>query len=344
MSATTTPIYLGLEINRRCNLSCPHCFTNSGPSEHTGPSEEAARSLITELAQAGIRRISFSGGEPLLREDLERLMAFGRTKGLEAYGLVTNGFLASTARVKALKTEGLKTVQVSLDGVDALDHGAVRRCKPKDFYQALRAIRLFREVGLEVAVACLLSPKNLQKAPEMVLLCEALEVKQLRYCTFIPTGRGRRKAIQRKYMLTLPDLKRFFEFAQGVNSRAAIPVQILVDHGVGPWIMQPAMKCQAGRELAYITAEGDLYPCPGLVHPPFLVGNVFEEPVAGLLASSAMRKTHHQSRKELEGPCGNCPSKDCGGGCRGAAYAASGRPNGPVLYCALASDQGKTRG
>lgn len=325
--------YLGVEITRRCNLHCPHCFTASGEHSHLGPSTEQAKRLMEATAIAGIPSVAFSGGEPLLREDLEEIMRHGRDHGLLRYSMVTNGRFVTRARIRALREVGLTSAMVSVDGVDARDHAMVRNCSQAEYYRALRAIRVLLEEGIELSVACILSVSNLERAPEMVLLCEAMNVKELRFCTFIPMGRGRALDAFAALRPGRAEVERFLEFATRVNENPAIPVRISTDHGVGPWGTKAGIVCQAGRDAAYVSAEGDLYPCPGLLASEFLVGNVHQVPLVELLRAPRMTFVHTIDKRDIAGSCAVCHNDGCGGGCRGAALALHGDILGPVLYC-----------
>jgi radical SAM protein with 4Fe4S-binding SPASM domain len=232
---------------------------------------------------------------------------------------------------------GLRNVQVSLDGVDAADHSAIRGCEPRDFYRALRAIRAFLDEGITVDVACLLSPRNLRRAPEMAMFCEALGVRGLRYCTFVPAGRGADPDVARTHALDADQADWFLEFMRHLNRQPGGRLELFIDHGIGPWFESGEFECGSGQNVAYLSAEGDLYPCPSLLFPSFRVGSVLATPVRELLASPAMAAVRTVSRSEIRGACATCSNLACSGGCRGGAFAATGDVRGPVSYCNHAS-------
>lgn len=328
-------LYFGIEVTRRCNLRCPHCYTASGANAAAGPAAEMVTRLLSDLGETGIRSVGFSGGEPLLREDLAALIRHGRKAGLEHFGIVTNGYLVDRARARELVDAGLDTVQVSVDGVDANDHVAVRGCGLQDFYRALRAVRTFLDFGITVDIATILSPTNLRRAPEMAMLCEALGVRGLRYCTFVPRGRGATAQIRASYELDPTQVDRFLALMRHLNQQSDARLQLFIDHGIGPWHESGAFRCVAGKEVAYVSSEGDLYPCPGLIFRPFKVGNVFKTPLRELLGAPAMAVTRSFPRSEIQGPCASCTNDSCSGGCRGAAFARSSDLRATVSYCAF---------
>lgn len=337
MTTEPTPeggaLYFGVEVTRRCNARCPHCFTSSGGSGVLEPSAADLVSLLRALPPLGIRVAAFSGGEPLMRGDLEELMQAGLEAGLECYSIVTNGWFVTPQRVRSLKTAGLRSVQVSLDGADALDYCDVRGGSTKAFYRALRAIRFFCEAGVPVDASAIVNRANVERLEELALLCDAVGARSLRFCGFVPTGRGVAGDIRAKYALESSELDRFFETMRAMNAHPKSRLPVYIDHGVGPWRAEGHFACRAGTTVAYVSSEGDLYPCPGLIHEPFKVGNVRQTPLKELLASPAMHTVRCLPRGEIVGLCRTCDNEHCSGGCRGAAYARTGDVLGDVGYC-----------
>lgn len=326
-------IFFGLEVTRRCNLSCPHCFTASDGEAHPGPNREQFRELWRQLVAAGARHAAFSGGEPLARRDLEVLMADGLQLGMKSYSMVTNGVLASARRVRDLKALGLVTAQVSLDGVDRRDHCAIRECSSEAYYRALRAVRLYRDAGVKVDIATVLLGPNLERNAEMLLLGQALGVRKLRYCSFVPTGRASQTAVRDRCETEAGRVDSFLAALRAFRAQPKPALDLVIDHGIGPWREDGRFQCVAGRAVVYITGEGDLYPCPSLMFEAFKVGNVYEEGLARLLEDPRLHLVRRIPRAELAEPCRSCANVACSGGCRGAAYAATGDVRAAPAYC-----------
>jgi cyclic pyranopterin phosphate synthase len=117
---------LRVSVTDRCNLRCPYCM----PREVFGPGfeflpraqllsfEEIAR-VVAVLAGAGVRKVRLTGGEPLLRRELERLVAMlAGLPGLEEIALTTNGLLLSPKLARRLADAGLSRATISLDALD----------------------------------------------------------------------------------------------------------------------------------------------------------------------------------------------------------------------------------
>ncbi len=294
---------------------------------------ERLRELLVGLRNAGVQHVAFSGGEPLLRRDLEEIIVFGKTLGLKGFGVVTNGAVVTAERAKALAKAGLGIAQVSLDGVDATDYVAVRACSADEYHRAVRAIGFYKAAGIRVDIACLLTGRNLERTPEMIMLARSLGVTQLRYCSFVPTGRGDNPEIQQSFAPTSEQMDRFLDLMAQLNSIPNPPLWLGIDHGIGPSQADGAFRCSSGSSVAYVSAEGDLYPCPGTLFPEFRVGNVFQTDVGELLRSPAMKRVSGLHKRDSIGPCQTCDNTLCSGGCRGLSYSIWGDVHQSPPYC-----------
>jgi hypothetical protein len=111
---------VALMVTRRCNMACAHCSVESSSKIRQQPSEEELVNIVTQAADAGVKAILFTGGEPMLREAiLVRLMSLATRYGI-ASGMTSNGFWGKTlpqARrtLATLKKAGLRFFTLSYD-------------------------------------------------------------------------------------------------------------------------------------------------------------------------------------------------------------------------------------
>lgn len=115
LAHTEHPLLVHVVPIRRCNIDCGYCNEYDKVSQPVDTAEMLAR--IDKLAGLGTSVVAFSGGEPMLHPDLDRLIAHVRHHGMIA-GLITNGYLLSPKRIKALNTAGLDYLQISIDNVE----------------------------------------------------------------------------------------------------------------------------------------------------------------------------------------------------------------------------------
>ena len=117
------PFVLQIHPSLRCNLSCPHCYSRSGPTVRTSLDVETVVRVIGEAAALGYEVISFSGGEPLMYEGLPQACAFAKSLGLTVT-ITTNGFFLDQRHLDPIASS-IGGLAISLDG-DAAAHNAMR--------------------------------------------------------------------------------------------------------------------------------------------------------------------------------------------------------------------------
>jgi MoaA/NifB/PqqE/SkfB family radical SAM enzyme len=160
------PEQVHLSVTDRCFLPCLHCdiWKNEAEDLPTPFWEDAIDRLADWCAPAGM---NFVGGEPLLRTDLEALMARAVSRGFSV-SFNTNGWLLTEARARKIAEAGVRTAYVSLDGIhpETVDHS---RGKKGSFEKAMLAIdRLSAAGGPQVAIATVLHSQNAAEMGDLV--------------------------------------------------------------------------------------------------------------------------------------------------------------------------------
>ncbi len=177
-------------MTRRCNLHCLHCYadatTRPDPDELT--TEEGER-LLSDLAAFGVPVVLFSGGEPLMRDDLFHLARVGRELGMRAV-LSTNGALIDEAAVRAIADVGFSYVGVSIDAIGPL-HDKLRG-QIGAFDASVAGIRLLRDAGVRVGLRFTAHKKNLDQLPAILDLVEAEDIPRCCVYHLAYAGRGGR--------------------------------------------------------------------------------------------------------------------------------------------------------
>jgi radical SAM protein with 4Fe4S-binding SPASM domain len=316
------PYLVGWEITSQCNLSCPHCFSAAAKRPHNEMDTAECKNVIDDLAQLGVSIIGWTGGEPLLREDLEELIDYARQKGIKS-NITTNAVLLDRKRAASLVRAGNRAVQISLDGSTPERNWRMRRATEEQFYLIIDAMRICRELNVRLFMATLLGQENLDDAPEMIKLAKREGVESVRFCGYTPIGRGKGSDIKKRLSFSEKpeDLLRFTQEVQSDTS-------ILIDFDTGFGPVPPEYKfhkCHAGTQTFYLKGNGDVYPCTALLHRRFRVGNLREKPLQEIWDSPEMWAMSAFPRDEIEGPCRTCDNfANCRGACRGATFAHTG--------------------
>jgi AdoMet-dependent heme synthase len=181
-----------LEITDRCNLSCDFCFNRLYVQQRGARPELSTpqvAQLLERLAGAGVTVVRFTGGEPLLRDDLCELMSHARAVGLQPW-LNTNATLLD--RPLARRLAGLaQNILVPLNGADA---GAEREATGQDgFQRKLTAVRMLLEYGApRVRLGTVATTRNIAALPRLHELVSSLSVHEWELFRVIPLGHGHR--------------------------------------------------------------------------------------------------------------------------------------------------------
>lgn len=184
--------YLRLSVTDRCNLRCTYCMPAEGvPSlAHSEIlSYEELLRLVRLLAQLGVRRVRLTGGEPLVRKNLERLVAgLKEVPGIRWVGLTTNGVLLKE-QLPGLLRAGLDGVNLSLD---TLDREQYRQITRRDaFKQALEGLEAARACSaLRVKLNCVPTALNRDQWVPLAALAKEAPALDVRFIELMPIGLG----------------------------------------------------------------------------------------------------------------------------------------------------------
>ncbi len=171
------PTTLLAEITHRCPLHCPYC---SNPLELSRAQAELSadewKRVFTEARALGVLQLGLSGGEPLLRKDLESLVAHARQTGLYTT-LVTSGLGLTRERAHRLRDAGIDHIQVSFQDSDRAN--AERIAGITSVEKKVAAAALVREIGVAFSVNVVLHRGNLDHIGEIIELAASLGADRL---------------------------------------------------------------------------------------------------------------------------------------------------------------------
>ena len=134
------------EITFACNMRCLHCGTSAGKVRPNELTTEEALALIDELAELRCRRITLSGGEPLLRPDWAQLARHINDRGMEPY-IISNGFAVTPEIVDELEDIGFRNIGFSFDGTEKTHNHIRQSRKASSASSAMRYPRPSRVAG-----------------------------------------------------------------------------------------------------------------------------------------------------------------------------------------------------
>ncbi len=326
-----SPRFMGWGITQQCNLACPHCYSSAASKHPDELSVPECRAVIDALSELGVETIGWTGGEPLMRKDLEETIAYAGDRGISS-AITTNGVLLTAKRARQLKEVGVESIQVSLDGSTPERNAMMRQATGRQFERVISGIRSSQQMGFRVHLAMLLGQANLEDARDFVALARDLGVSSVRFCAFVPKGRGSATTIKEKLSFSdrLNDLKILVE-----GLRGSVDPVILFDPAFGP--LPPDYQfhpCIAGTETFYLAPNGDVFPCTSLIDDEFTVGNVRQRSLFSLWNDSRMAPLRSHGGRDVTGYCRTCRHfHGCRGACRGITFAHTGSHSASFPVC-----------
>ena len=327
-SAIPGPHFI-LELTPRCNQNCRYCYNVWKLRPGVCRDEMDARSWCAMIAklqdETGCRRITFSGGEPLLREDFREILTFCHGRGLEST-LITNGQRLDEAALGFCLAHGVRMFELTLLGVDAATHDSLT-CLPGSWERALAAMARLHKAGAPWCGVFVATRENIAQVREALEMVIALGAQAVMFNRFNPGGEGARHLDLMPTVEQVQDaLPVVEELAARYDLLAAVSIPImpcLVN--ISPYPHLRFGFCSAGQENAYPTIgpDGRVRPCN---HSATVLGDFRTQSMAEILLSPALA-AFTEAAPEI---CRPCPGLDrCRAGCRAAAEVCFGSPVEP---------------
>ena len=319
--AISPPLWLLAELTYRCPLHCVFCYN---PTQYARlQTEMTTAQWVDVMRQAralGAAQLGFSGGEPMLRDDLEELVQEAHHLGFYT-NLITSGVGFTPARAQRLKDAGLDHVQLSFQDStkelnDFLSH-------TKTFDLKLKVAKLIKEHDWPMVMNCVLHRHNLPHVGKIIEMAEALgaeflELANTQYYGWAWTNRDQLMPTQEQLLEAEAVVKRYRE-------QAKPPCRVLFV--VPDYFEQRPKACMNGWGSVFLAVapDGTALPChnardlPGLNLP-----RVQDQPLADIWARSQGFNAY-RGQEWMKAPCRDCDErhKDFGG-CRCQAFLVTG--------------------
>lgn len=333
------------ESTRACDLACVHCRAEATTWRH--PLEldtDEARELLGQIADFGGGRLPhlvITGGDPLQREDLFELIAYGRSLGLTISVTPAGTERLTRQMIARLKESGVNALGLSLDGSDEARHDAFRG-EPGSFGWTVGGIRAAREVGLPVQVNTMVTAQTLDNIGAIYEVIRDLDIARWALFFLIATGRG--KALQ---SVTPAESERFLNWLWQLGPDAPFPIKTTEAHHYRriAFLKMAARGLAAeeiertpvgrgfgvrdGNGVVFVSHTGAVYPSGFL---PLSAGNVRNQSLVALYRRSRLFKML-RDEEQLQGKCGRCEFRRICGGSRARAYAETGNPMAEDSLC-----------
>ncbi len=322
---------IAINLTRRCNLACAHCYLDAktlrAPSPTELNTEEVCR-LLEDVSRAGDgTMVVLTGGEPLVRSDIEEITAFGAGLNL-AMVVGTNGTLLTAARVRSLKDAGLLGVGISVDSLDSARHDGFRG-QAGTWAKTMAGIENCRQHGLSFQIHFSVTEDNADELPSMVEFASASGARVLNLFFLVCTGRGESitDISPLRYEKLLEEIIELQEHNQSliIRPRCAphfkrVAYQRDPDALVNRISGKEGDGCIAGTHYCRITPQGGVTACPYIAEE---VGSIRRQSFEQIWENAETFQMLRQP--ELGGRCGDCEFRKLCGGCRARPLALGGK-------------------
>lgn len=290
-----------LHVTSRCNMECPGCYSKTDYVQESDLSYSELIKIIDNLANAHIKALVISGGEPFLRKDIVELIRYMKQEvRIPSICCITNGTAECTTYIDACMY--LDDLSFSLDGFSS---------ESSCFRKATRAkvvnnIKQLHSLGKNVSIIFTLHKKNLHAVSEMKSLAESLGVKY--NFSLFTVSHSRATAA---FELTDGDMQAL--------ENALYKHDIAIDDTSITGEINCRDCCGAGSMELSVSANGDIFPCHMFHDKDYLMGNALSDDLNTVFLDKPLLDV--SQKKE----CSGCEYRYiCGGGCLFRSYTLRG--------------------
>jgi len=305
--ALPAPYRMDLALTYRCQNDCGHCYNEQKDKKELSVDEW--KLVIDKLWDVGVPHIVFTGGEPILYQGLDQLVAQTEEHG-QVTGLITNGRgLAKPGYLKELVRIGLDHVQVSVLSKDASAHDKLT-CSPGSWEETVLGLKVALGEDLYVSTNTTIMRSNFADMEETMRFLVGLGVKNIAFNSIIRSGKGEdaEGVAPEELSELLPKLKGIAT-ESGTNLIWYSPTPYCefnpINYGLG------IKQCTACALNMAIEPDGSVLPCQSYYQS---LGNILKDDWDSIWNNSLCKDI--RERKYADGKCADCHLLQvCGGGC-----------------------------
>ncbi|MFW6026612.1 MAG: radical SAM protein [Candidatus Woesearchaeota archaeon] len=324
--------HLQWSITERCNLNCKHCYKNKKLIKEELKIDQELKILDKFIFQINNwelnrrnTRISFTGGEPFVKEGFYKLLEkCKKNHDKFLYGVLTNGTFINKETIKKLKDFEVDYIQISLEGMEE-NNDYIRG--EGMFDEIIKSAKLVKNAGISVNFSMTVSKINLNDVPKVIKLCKEMDIP-IAIRRLVPIGNAEEI---KDSLLTPKEVKQLWQYVFKINQKVWNGVSIGCEDGMAVQSF-PGYKpgdCSAGYASFTVLPNGDVYPCRRL---PINSGNLTKQTFEEIYNSKEMSKLRNINN--INDVCFECPYfSKCKGGAKCISDAYFGDFKAPDPQC-----------
>ena len=194
--------HVSIKLLSKCNAQCVMCDIGNKIGGEYFLEKGLILKILDELKELGVEFVTFTGGEPTLRNDLVELIEHAKRLGFKVF-LSTNAHLLTKEKILGLKKAGLFGFKFSLDSIDKMKHDNIRRIKD-NFDQVISSIEESIKEGIEVSVNSVIMNHTYKEALDLLEYLSNLGVKNISFSMLEEENESL------KYVLNKEQVKEFY--------------------------------------------------------------------------------------------------------------------------------------
>ncbi|MGD1873316.1 MAG: pyrroloquinoline quinone biosynthesis protein PqqE [Mastigocoleus sp.] len=331
------PLTLIAELTHRCPLRCPYCSNPLNYSEINKNQELPTQhwlDAINQAAKLGILQLGFTGGEPLLRKDLEVMVETAASTGMYT-SLITAGTILTPQRAAKLKDCGLDHIQISIQDSQAAQSDYIAGVV--SFEQKLTAAKLVKKLGFPLTINVVLHRHNLDRIADIIELCKTLQADRVELANTQYYGWALKN---RTSLLPTPtQLERAQQATAIAAQKRYFPMGIV--YVLPDYYEKYPKPCMGGwgQKTIVISPSGDILPCQVAASISELSFTNIRDSNLEWTWFDSVAFNRFRGTDWMEEPCRSCSRKNTDfGGCRCQAFLLTGKSNATDPTCHLSSD------
>lgn len=310
------PSVLTVELTYRCNHKCLFCYCpweNEPSMKEAELSTDEWKKIFDKVKKYGVKQITFSGGEAILRDDLIDLISYAHNAGFSV-GLISNGKNLNREFLSKLRPYNV-LLSISVPGIESFH----KTTGVDNVENVLALFALCKELGIKTVANIAVTKNNIKELFENIALPLVSGATYILLNRFLPGGRGLEN---KQYLLSIDEINEMFDVAEEVLSRAGLyghvgtelPYCIIKNPDKYKYL-QISSFCSAAKEFFVIDPSGYVKVCN---HSPTRV--CFWTEIDGLGQNEYWNR--FVTKDYIPLMCKNCEylGVKCDGGCREAAH------------------------
>ena len=313
---------LAINITKRCNLACEHCYLDADTLQNGGSDElstDEVKGVLQQVASRGKQTmVVLTGGEPLTRTDLETIIQYGTELGLTIV-VGTNGLLLTQSRVKRLKEAGALGIGISIDSLQNNYHDRFRGVKGS-LDKTLKGLEHCREQELSFQIHFTVTAKNKYELGDIFQFAQDKGARVVNIFFLICTGRAESNSdlspleyeqVIKEILIAQQDYPDMIIRPRCAPHYKRIAYEMSPDSPINRISGMDGDGCIAGSHYCRIAPNGDVTPCPYIEQA---CGNIRRKDFLSIWDNSTALNALRQP--QLKGACGECEFQELCGGCR----------------------------